>query len=230
MIKSYDQMPVGIYKEMIEIATNGKSEDDNAVQIVALLTGKTEEEVLNMPIGDFMAATSAAGFLYEQPKAKKPTKWYKVGKFDCEVDLRPEQMTAAQYIDFKELAPTANENIEMLLAVFLIPKGCTYCDGYDLAELREAILAHLPITKAQSILAFFFKKLQSSIRNTLIFSAALMKAETMKLKGGKKQQMKEVLKKMMEAIRSYESGDGDTLFTWCLGLPILLGVRSIATE
>lgn len=230
MITSYETMPIGIYQRMVEIATNGREDDENAVEIVAALSGKTEEELLNMPITDFQALSAQCGFIHTQPKIGKPKKRRQLGSFDCVVDLDPEQLTTAQYIDFKELAPKANEHIEVLLSVFLIPKGKRYNEGYNMRELHKAILEHLPITEAQSILAFFLRRLQRLTESTLIFSAALMKAQEMRMTGEKKEQMKELMKKMTEAIHSYKNGGGDTSFTLCLGLPILLGARSTDTK
>lgn len=230
MITSYEKMPLGIYKEMLKIATNGKTDEENAVEYVALLAGMTEEEVLNLPITEFQALTAQLGFLYERPKPTKPKKRYLFGEYDCEVQLKPERLTAAQYIDFKELASKADELPEVLLSVFLVPHGKQYNNGYCPEDLHRVILDHLPITDAQAILAFFLKSLRSSISSTLIYSAWLMKAAEMALKGEKREQMIAKREEMMEAIRSYESGAGDTLFTFSLTLPTLLGARSMPTR
>lgn len=230
MITSYEKMPLGIYKEMLKIAMNGKTDEENAVEYVALLAGMTEEEVLNLPITEFQALTAQLGFLFEQPKPTKPKKRYQFGGYDCEVQLKPERLTAAQYIDFKELAPKADEFPEVLLSVFLVPHGKQYNNGYYPEDLHRVILDHLPITDAQAILAFFLKSLQRSISSTLIYSVWLMRAAEMTLKGEKREQMTAKRKEMTEAIRSYESGAGDTLCIFSLTLPTLLGARSMPTR
>lgn len=231
MITSYNNLPIGKYKKLVEIAKRGNlTEDEQNIAIVAILADMTEEEVEAMPYVEMRALCAKAGFIYEQPPTTKPKKRYQLGSFDCVVDLDPDQLTTAQYIDFKELAPKANEHIEVLLSVFLIPKGKRYNEGYNMRELHKAILEHLPFTEAQSILAFFLKRLQRSTESTLIFSVALMKAQEMRMTGEKKEQMKELVKKMTEAIHSYANGGGDTSSTLCLGLPILLGARFTATK
>jgi hypothetical protein len=102
-----------------------------------------------------------------------------------------------------------------------------YCDGYDIEELQQAINDHLPIGQGLSILAFFLRRLQLSIESTLIFSASMMKAVVMSAKGEKKEMMKAKLEELMGAIRSLGNGAGHLMLPPSLGLPILLGIRSI---
>ena len=66
------------------------------------------------------------------------------------------QITVAQMMDFSVLSTDPVENIEKLLAIFLIPKGKKYNDGYDLLEVQKAILK-LPFNELSPLLAFFLK-------------------------------------------------------------------------
>lgn len=66
------------------------------------------------------------------------------------------QITVAQMMDFSVLSTDPIENIEKLLAIFLIPKGKKYNDGYDLMEVQKAILK-LPFNELSPLLAFFLK-------------------------------------------------------------------------
>ena len=66
------------------------------------------------------------------------------------------QITVAQMMDFSVLSTDPIENIEKLLAIFLIPKGKKYNDGYDLMEVQKAILK-LPFNEISPLLAFFLR-------------------------------------------------------------------------
>ena len=66
------------------------------------------------------------------------------------------QITVAQMMDFSVLSTDPIENIEKLLAIFLIPKGKKYNDGYDLMEVQKAILK-MPFNELSPLLAFFLK-------------------------------------------------------------------------
>lgn len=228
MITNYNQLPIGKYKKLVEIAKRGNlTEDEQNIAIVAVLADMTEEEVEAMPYVEMRSLCAKAGFIYEQPPTTKPKNRYKIGRFDCEVQTKPEKLTTAQYTDFKQLASVADDKPEVVLSIFLVPRGMKYCDGYDIEELQQAINDHLPIGQGLSILAFFLRRLQTSIESTLIFSASMMKAVVMSAMGEKKEQMKAKLEELMGAIRSYGSGDGLTMLPPSLGLPILLGIRSI---
>ena len=66
------------------------------------------------------------------------------------------QITVAQMMDFSVLSTDPVENIEKLLAVFLIPKGKKYNDGYDLLEVQKAILK-MDFNEVSPLLAFFLR-------------------------------------------------------------------------
>ena len=66
------------------------------------------------------------------------------------------QITVAQMMDFSVLSTDPIENIEKLLAIFLIPKGKKYNDGYDLMEVQKAILK-MDFNEVSPLLAFFLR-------------------------------------------------------------------------
>lgn len=66
------------------------------------------------------------------------------------------QITVAQMMDFSVLSTDPIENIEKLLAIFLIPKGKKYNDGYDLMEVQKAILK-MDFNELSPLLAFFLR-------------------------------------------------------------------------
>lgn len=226
MITNYNDLPVGKYKQLVEVAKRGGlTEDEQNIAIVSILADMTEEEVERMPYVEMRSLFAQAGFLYEQPKEEKVKRSYTVGRFECEVVAKPEKLTTAQYTDFKQLASLADEKPEVVLSVFLVPKGKAYCEGYDIEELQNDISDHLPIGAGLAILAFFLRRLQRSIESTLIYSASLMKAAMMSAKGEQKEMLKAKTKEMVEVIHSLRNGDGHTMSMPLLGLSILLGGR-----
>ena len=66
------------------------------------------------------------------------------------------QITVAQMMDFSVLSTDPIENIEKLLAIFLIPKGKKYNDGYDLMQVQKAILK-MDFNEVSPLLAFFLR-------------------------------------------------------------------------
>ena len=231
MITSYKTMPLGIYKKIETILKDhSESEDIRNVQIIALLAGKTEEEIMSMPFAELRTLSEGLDFLYEEPKIGKPSKTYKVGHYILTCQIKPEKLTTGQYIDFKELATSAGEHPEVLLSVFLVPKGKAYNDGYEIEEVQQAILEHLPCTEAQAILAFFLRKLHQSTLNTMYCSLVMMEASMLKMPKEKRVEMMEKIAQMQEAIRSYDAGAGFTTSTLLPSLPARLGIRFIKSR
>ncbi|MBQ0153943.1 MAG: hypothetical protein KBS70_04060, partial [Bacteroidales bacterium] len=143
MITSYDNLPVSKY-EAIQ-ATVKENGDDLA--IVAILAGKTEDELLNMPLTEYEKLRDGAAFLYYEPQPHKVAKSYKIGYFELIPCTDERKLTTAQYIDFKELIKT-EYTMPQILSVFLVPKGKAYNEGYDVLEVQAAIGAELSILDA----------------------------------------------------------------------------------
>ena len=105
------------------------------------------------------------------------------------------QITVAQMMDFSVLSVDPIENIEKLLAIFLIPKGKKYNDGYDLMEVQKAILK-MSFNELSPLLAFFLKWFQGC-RNHIQISCLEEVRKQMKLiqKIQKRQKRKRKIKK-----------------------------------
>ena len=229
MITSYDTMPLGIYKQVCDIIKQDEeSIEARNVRIIALLNGMAEEELLNMPLAELRQYSDTLDFLHAEPKIGKPKKRYTIGQFVCEVQANPKRLTTAQYIDFKELSSVAGDKTEVLLSVFLVPHGHKYNDDYDIEEVQKAILEHLPVTEAQSILAFFLQRLHESTVNSMCCSLVLMGVARRRLKGEKKEEMTKKMEQMREAMLSYASGAGLTMSMLLPSVRGLLGLRSMS--
>lgn len=216
-------MPVGTYLLLMEIVED-KSIDEELrnVEVVSLLSGRSSDELMSIPFADYRMVANMCDFLNHQPKIQRPKKRYKLGDFDCCVELRPEKLTTAQYIDFKELASRASDQLVTFLSIFIVPRGKKYNEGYDMRELHEAIREYLPITEAQSIVAFFFDRLHYLIRNTLCYTAKAMKRERLKTSEGKRKKA-EIMEEMKILTRLFENGGGHIKSMFLLALPIQVG-------
>lgn len=229
MIQSYDTMPLGIYEQVIELLkVEGLTEDEVSLALVALLTGKSEEELEGMPFTEFRTYADKLGFLFEQPKPSRLRRTYNVGEFRCKVARSASVLTWGQYKDVKEFLPHYNERPELLLSALLVPIGKEYCKGYDVGELHEAIRQHLMITDVQAITAFFLQTLLRSTKNILISLAIQMRLEAMRAPKEQKEGLKMLATTLRSAAHSLKSGVGSTTPTASLGLPTLLGRRLMA--
>ena len=175
-IDNYRDLPLGKYLDIIRVCEQEDNEVDRKVAILAILSGKSEDDVLNLPLAKFTEYSAKAKFLEREcPDNLIPSvsRSYPIGGFVLipATDIR--KITAAQYIDFKTFAEDREHNMVELLSCFLIPRGCDYADGYDIADVHRAIREELSVAECLALLAFFFRRWAGSIRDTLTYSVRL---------------------------------------------------------
>ena len=90
------------------------------------------------------------------------------------------QITVAQMMDFSVLSTDPVENIEKLLAIFLLPKGKKYNDGYDLMEVQKAILK-MSFNELSPLLAFFLRWFQGCRNHIQISCLEEVRKQTKKI-------------------------------------------------
>lgn len=90
------------------------------------------------------------------------------------------QITVAQMMDFSVLSTDPIENIEKLLAIFLIPKGKKYNDGYDLMGVQKAILK-MDFNEVSPLLAFFLRWFNGCRNHIQISCLAEVRKQTKKI-------------------------------------------------
>lgn len=168
-IDSYSSLPLGSYLRILDlIEDKGCAPEDLQPRILAVLSGLTEDEVLDLPLEDYMRGVRASAFLQNEPSNKfKVRKSYECGGF-CLVPVRDfRDITAAQYIDFQGFAKDGRGNFVELLSCLLVPEGKRYGEGYDVAAVHSAIRGHMNVPDGLSLHAFFLDLLAKSMRRTL---------------------------------------------------------------
>lgn len=172
MIDSYDKLPLGKYMDIQAVGkAEGLEEIDRQVQILAILSGKYEEEILHTPIGEYKEMVAKAAFLSApeinlHPVARK----YLAGRFELYPVRDFRKLEAGQYVDFQTYAPDLDKYLVEFLSVILVPKGHRYNDGYDIMEVQKAIREDISVTDGVSIAGFFLAWCRQSILNSLNFS------------------------------------------------------------
>lgn len=178
-IDNWRDLPLGVYLDILDVYADESREDiDKQVSALALLAGMTEKQVLDLPIAEYTALARKADFL-ARPLERIPraARTYKAGDFTLRAQTDLRKITAAQYIDFKTFAPEGDARLVELLSVILIPEGCEYNDGYDIAEVQDAIRGHLSVEQAVSLAAFFLTRFAELIRSTRTSLSRLTRKE-----------------------------------------------------
>lgn len=206
MIESYNQLPIGKYLEITAVlADTSLGEVDRQVRLLSILSGQSEDELLNMPITDFADIARHARFLDSAPEVTAEAHdVYEAGDFLLMPVKDVRKMTTAQYIDFQTFGKDAAKHTVEMLSCLLVPEGRRYNDGYDILEVQAAIRGHLDCVSALGVYAFFFESLRSSMLSSLTSSAR--EVRTAPLEETEKRKALTAIRKAKAALRAVGGG------------------------
>lgn len=166
MIDNYNDMSISLWREIRETMEDMGEATELEVQValISLLSGISEDEIRNLPLKEYSEMASKTRFLLRQPnvKAVKPRNLTINGKrYDLVDDVR--KLTTGQYIDYQTYMQDNEDfkNLAKVLSVFIVPKGKTYGEGYDVEEVIKELDEHLSINVALGVCFFFREKYRS---------------------------------------------------------------------
>ena len=169
IINNYADLPVGLYMDIIAVDRSPLGEFDKQVRIISILSGMAEADILALPIPEYKRIAAATEFLIHPCQEGRMAKSYRLGDLVLVPTQDLTKITAAQYIDFQTLSQEGEEKTVELCSVFLVPKGHKYADGYDIADVQDAIRRHLSVQDVVTLAAFFLRKYVESIVSSLTF-------------------------------------------------------------
>lgn len=213
--KKWEDITVNVFEELTTAIANAEEtgiEDvdilNKHISILSVLCEEDEEVIANLNPSEFYKLVKQTDFLNEQPKKDIINKLTLNGK-EYEIFLSVGEMTMSQYIDFQTLYKDSKKNFKQLLAIFILPKGKKYCDGYDIQEVINDIGKYLPITDANNILFFFVLAFQSLTKATLKSLVRQLKKMKKNEKNREKiNQIETAITQIQQAANLVENGDG----------------------
>lgn len=161
MIESWKDLPLGTYKKITAI---DPQDEEGNLKVLALLEGKTYNEILNAPLAEVKEKIQKLAFLTVKPKKHLVKLKYKLGNTTYLFDCTASKITTAQFIDFSQ---TSKEDLTGALSIFLIPEGHRYNEGYELEDTKLDIERYLSVEEALSICDFFTTLSEAYLRRTL---------------------------------------------------------------
>lgn len=208
MINNYNRLPIGKYIDICAIYADTSLDDlTKQVKTLSILTDKTEDDILDLPILEYQGMAKEAKFLeasFSIPKdAGRIGRTYNLGKWKLKPVSEIGKMSTAQYVDFQHLCDDPLHHLPELVSVFLIPEGHKYNTGYDIIELQDDIRNTLCVADASSLLAFFLRKFNASIKGILLYSK--LQVRMMRDKSKREEMMVRIRQAEMSLA---ESGDG----------------------
>ena len=208
---SWNQITIADYKKIKEITERKfDSELEKGIAVLSVLCDVNEDEVYSLPITQLKGLLDGIAWMNEpytfDKQWKADTITINGEKYDIVADIN--KFTVAQYADFQIYWDKRDDVDYMakLLSVFIIPKGKTYNDGYDIVELIDILENNISINIWNSINFFFLKDLMRSIEASLYYSLwVTMKMIWKEKNKEKKKELKEMKKKLLTQIKTFTS-------------------------
>ena len=187
MITDWHNVSISKYKELKQLGEDysDSSIDSNVeatVRAISILNNDSEDNVWNYTMGKLNELTKQLSFLRSFPEIKKKKyKKLKIGELELEADVNMKEFTVAQHLDFQSVWSEEEKDLARLIAVFYIPKGRKYNDGYDVVQLIQDIEESIDIVTANEISFFLCRKLLKSTLLTRSFLSLLAKRTSKKI-------------------------------------------------
>lgn len=160
----YSNITASKFKRMMEEFKDYTDITELNYELVSILYDKDD-----LSLEEFTAGVKDLAFLNKPYKPQKVRSEYTIGGKEYYVELNPRKMQANQYIDYQNFIKDPNTNITNIAACFLIPKGKTYNNGYDVLDETEFLDKHLTVDVLQDI-CFFFRKLYQELTLSTLHS------------------------------------------------------------
>lgn len=206
---NWDDITWKEYEQIEQILNTDIPSDYKAVHLVSVLTGKSVEELELLPISQFQKFLPALEFLQTEPETHTHKFEYTINGREYDFKGKIDELTTAQYIDYRAYMDEEDKDIIKLMSVFLIPKGHDYNDGYDIEQVKSDIgdMCWLDVRAA----AFFFRAWLAAY--TLILKSSLVKAMKKTMKGKTFKEKKEIKKQIQELEESFNNTASSLLFS-----------------
>lgn len=206
IIDNYRNLPVGKWLEIVELSRDENVDAlEQQVKTIAILTGLTEDEVLDLPIMEYQSLAAKTVFLEKDYDGKlQIAKSYGLNGMELIPVKDFSKITTAQYVDYQTFSKEGDMYLVQTLSTLLVPRGKKYNDGYDMDAVQQAIRDNLSVADVVSLYAFFLTKWVKSIKD----SQTYLDKEIKKIKKIPNKLMREKLMKRVQEMRSKINGVG----------------------
>ena len=181
------------FQQILEIESKNLDDTNKIAEIIKIIFGI--EDPLSLEITEFQKYIDKIKFISTPiPESKLVTK-YNINNTEYCFNGNVFQINVSQLIDWRNYCKKTPLNYAEILSVFVIPKGHTYNDGYNMEQTIEDI-GNISVTNAMQMFTFFLSALQTSI----VIIQDYLKYQVKKLKTLQPKQQK-MIEQMLEMYR-----------------------------
>lgn len=174
------------YEDILQILQDEKDDFVKTARVVKVVYDINLEEIPITEINKYF--TEIVDLLNTPIQKAKPKKKYVIGDNVYTVN-KFDDMNLAQFMDYHELAKDIENNINKIVAIFLIPEGKKYNEGYSKEDVDQDVW-NLPIEDVTGLAFFQVGRLKKLLKDSL----ASLIAQTLTMRGMSWSQKKETIK------------------------------------
>lgn len=195
------------YKKIVEI--NNRELDtplEKDIAVLSVLLNVPENDLYNININELKGLLQQIEWIKteEYTYTNKIKKMNKLIIDGTEYEVKPDinKFTVAQYLDFQNFWDKRNEYMGNLLAVFIIPKGHKYNEGYDVIELADRLEEIFTLDDWNDVCFFFLQNWLISTKASLLYSDWQVKKMIRKTKNKmEKQELMKIREQLQQQIK-----------------------------
>lgn len=164
----WEEVTLKQFQQILEL----EDKNDN-LAILAIMLGKTKEEVQQLPSKVLTLFYQNLNFFKEEPRTESDNKL--TINNELYVINDKDNMKVGEYADFNEILQYDRNNYAYMLAILCRKEGEVYDDKFIAEKLnkRKEMFENIPVTEALKTVNFFFQKFISLKTNTMNYSTAL---------------------------------------------------------
>ena len=188
------------YWEIFDILNSGASDLQKQAELIALIEGKSVDEILSLDMSSAAELINKLEFLnkFELSKRYHPSSII-IDNKKYNVYTNLANLNVAQFIDYQSfIAQPFRDSYDKILSIFLIPDGHEYNSGYDILEVQEAIRTKLSWLEIQNLLNFILVRYVDSYNHSLAYLTKKVRKEK---NPQKKMEMERNLNQLMESLK-----------------------------
>lgn len=153
---SWDEVTFGEFVQIDQILHSDTPRDFKMIHILSILSDWSVEEINKMTPKMFTELLKKISFITSVPEEIPKKNQYEINGRIYNLKANITDITTAQYIDYQGIMSQKPTNLSRLVAVFLIPPGHDYNEGYDFEQVA-ADVDSLPMKDVRAI-SFFLRR------------------------------------------------------------------------
>lgn len=167
---SWDDVKLSVFQKLEEEKAN---ENTQVIDILHILTNKTKDEVMSLPVEFIDLLLQKLSFMLEPMPSQEPTNKIEIDGETYQINFM-EKLKTGEYISFSNVIKAEPYNYAAMLAILCRKQDEAYDSKFE-AEVfndRVKMFENQPVTKIIPLINFFFL-LSATLRTPFQLSSAL---------------------------------------------------------